>query len=90
MAFGLPIITTLVGSIPTVVHPGENCPGGLVGQPAAIAEAVLLSGQDQDLEARLAANARADAARIMGSWRRTHAAQVGERIHAGCPLMHGG
>jgi glycosyltransferase involved in cell wall biosynthesis len=63
MACGLPIVTTAVGAIPELVRDGES---GLVvppGEVPALAAAIARLLGDPALCARLAANARATAAR---------------------------
>lgn len=82
MALGVPVITTMVGSIPTVMHPEENCVAIDVGRPDQIAVAVRRVHDAPALAARLGQRGRADMAGIIGGWRKSHAVQVLERICA--------
>lgn len=79
MAFGLPIVTTFVGSIATVMKDRVNCLEVPVADATAIADRVEALATDAVLYETVARNARATVERQMDSWRGSHATQVWSR-----------
>jgi glycosyltransferase involved in cell wall biosynthesis len=80
MAFGLPIVTTFVGGIPSTMTDGENCLRIEVNDPRDIADKVEILIRRPELRRAIAQGGHRLITRLMQAWRRTHAIQVAERI----------
>lgn len=84
MAFGVPIITTFVGGISSVMSDGVNCLRIEVGKPEQIADRIFELINDADLRARISREASRSLQTRMAGWSRSHAQQVTEKINACC------
>jgi len=82
MTFGVPIITTFVGGISSVMNNGVNCLRIEGRQPEQIADRVVELINDAGLRARIAQEASRNLRKLMAGWGRSHAQQVAEKIHA--------
>jgi len=80
MAFGLPIITTFVGSIPSVMEDRLNCLRIEVRNAKDIAEKLLQLISDEKLQARLTQEGHQCITTLMKTWKRSHSIQVAERL----------
>ncbi len=80
MAFGVPIVTTFVGSVPNLMVDRVNCLRIEVGSPGDIAEKLHEVLATPDLGHRLASAASVQVTELMSTWKDSHAAQVAERI----------
>lgn len=80
MAFGVPILTTFVGSIPSVMKDADNCLEIKVRNPLDIAAKIRGLMTRIDLQTALAASGHRCIAKLMKSWQRSHAMQVAERL----------
>ena len=82
MAFGVPIITTFVGGIPSIMRDGVNCLRISTGNPEQIAGRILGLISDEDMRARISKEASHCLQNLMAGWTRSHAQQVSEKIMA--------
>jgi glycosyltransferase involved in cell wall biosynthesis len=83
MAFRLPVITTFVGSIPSVMRDGANCLHVRARHPGDIADKVRQLASDPGERARLAASGHQVMVELLEQWDgRSHATQVIERLRA--------
>lgn len=80
MANGLPVVTTFVGGIPSVVRDGENGIRIKVHDPADLAAKVLALLEDPGLRIVLAENGARTVRRVLGPERRPHAEAVVMRL----------
>jgi glycosyltransferase involved in cell wall biosynthesis len=80
MAFGVPIVTTFVGSVPTVMVDRENCLRVEVGSPSDIADKLQELLTTPDLRYKLACAASFQVTELMSTWKDSHALQVADRI----------
>lgn len=76
MTFGLPIVTTFVGGIPSVLSDGRSCLRVEVADARDLAEKIEKLVTQPDLGLRLATEAQGIVRSLMINWRRTHAEQV--------------
>jgi len=86
MAFGLPVVTTFVGGIPSVMIDGENCRRVRVGDSGDLAEKIAELIADQSLRLRIAIGGHRTISELLPQWRGTHALQVLRRIGGGASL----
>ena len=80
ISFGVPILTTFVGSIPSVMKDADNCLEIKVRNPLDIAAKIRGLMTRIDLQTALAASGHRCIAKLMKSWQRSHAMQVAERL----------
>lgn len=80
MAFGVPIVTTFVGSIPAVMRDGENCLRTEAKDPADLAEKIRLLLESQNMRTRFAASGHECVSALAKNWQRSHAVQILERL----------
>lgn len=80
MALGVPILTTFVGSVETLMVDRTNCLRIDVRNPRDIAEKVRELVADPELGRVITASASRDIRELMSTWRRSHAVQVAERL----------
>lgn len=83
MAFGVPIVTTFVGGIPTVMRDFDNCLRADVRNPPDLARKVSLLLTEPALRSQLAWAGHRCVLDLSQKWRRSHAIQVAERL-GGC------
>jgi glycosyltransferase involved in cell wall biosynthesis len=83
MAFGLPILTTFVGSIPSVMQDRLNCLQIEVRNPADMARKIQDLYSNPELQAQIAKAGNQCIVKLMKSWQRSHAMQVAERLRNG-------
>jgi glycosyltransferase involved in cell wall biosynthesis len=84
MAFGLPIVTTFVGSIPSVMEDRKNCVRIDVKNPRDIAEKIRLLLSDPELQKRIAWASHQRITELTKSWERSHPLQVAENLRDLC------
>jgi len=80
MALGVPIVTTFVGSIPTLMKDRENCLRIEPRNSIDIAEKIYQLVSDPDLKMRIAWSGHRCITELMNSWQRSHAVQIVERL----------
>jgi glycosyltransferase involved in cell wall biosynthesis len=80
MCFALPVVTTMIDGIPSVMHAGVNCVAVPVGDAAALAEAIDQTLKDVTLRETLAAGGLATMRRVFAGHKTSHARQVIERV----------
>jgi glycosyltransferase involved in cell wall biosynthesis len=80
MCYGLPIVTTMVDGIPSLMHSGLNCIAVPVGDAPALADAIAKALLDISLREKLAAGGLATMRKLFDDTRKSHAEQVIERI----------
>lgn len=80
MAFGLPVVTTFVGGIPSVMIDGENCRRIRVGDPGDLADKIAELVADEALRLRIAVGGHRTISALLPQWRGSHAAQVLQRL----------
>lgn len=86
MAFGLPIVTTFVGGIPSVMIDGENCRRIRVGDPKDLADKIVELVEDEALRSRIAMGGHRTISSLLLQWRGSHAMQVLRRFGRGGSL----
>lgn len=80
MTFGVPIVTTFVGSISSVMKDEVNCLRIDVRNPQDIAEKIRHLLTNSELQTRIAWGGHDCMIALMDTWRRSHALQVAERL----------
>jgi glycosyltransferase involved in cell wall biosynthesis len=80
MTFGVPVVTTMVDGIPSVMRAGVNCLAAEVGDPMALADAIQLALENVSLRERIAAGGFSTMTEMFAERRPSHAEQVLERI----------
>jgi glycosyltransferase involved in cell wall biosynthesis len=80
MAFGLPVVTTFVGGIPTLMIDGENCRRVNVGDPDNLADTLAELILDPEQRLRIARAGYRTMSELLPQWRGSHALQVLERM----------
>jgi glycosyltransferase involved in cell wall biosynthesis len=80
MAFGLPIVTTFVGSIPTIMQDKANCLRIEVGSAASIAGQLHTLLTNPNLHSTIAWAGYYRISELLKTWHRSHAVQVAEKI----------
>jgi glycosyltransferase involved in cell wall biosynthesis len=80
MTYGVPVVTTFVGGIPSIMREGENCVRIPVKDAEAIAETVEKTLMDSTLRQTIANGGLRVMRGILDSGRPTHARQVMERL----------
>jgi len=80
MTYGVPVVTTFVGGIPSVMREGENCVSIPVNDADAIAEAVEKTLADPALRRTIVQGGLRTMRGILDPDRPSHARQVMERI----------
>jgi glycosyltransferase involved in cell wall biosynthesis len=80
MCFGLPIVTTMVDGIPSVMQAGVNCLAVPVGDASALADAIDQALEDVTLREKLAAGGLSTMRNIFAENKKSHAEQVIERV----------
>lgn len=80
MSFELPIVTTFVGGIPSLMREEVNCLRVEPSEPAQIASAIVRLLNDPDLRIRLARQGHVDLMNIAQQWKSSHACQVLARL----------
>lgn len=80
MVHGVPVLTTFVGGIPSVMRDGENCVQIPVGEPESLAEAIGRALGDPALRRRLIAGGAETMRGILDPGRPSHSAQVAARL----------
>ncbi len=82
MTLGVPILTTFVGSVPTLMVDRHNCLRIEARDPRDIAAKLKELLAAPDLRRALAASASTDVRNAMSTWTRSHAMQVHERLRS--------
>lgn len=85
MALGVPILTTFVGSIPSLMEDQKNCVQLRVKDPKDIAEKVRLLFAGTELRERIATAGHHGIVHLVNTWKNSHSGQVAERLRALCP-----
>ena len=80
MAFGVPILTTFVGGIPTVMKDEENCLRIEVRNPKDIADKIRHLLTHPELQAQITRSAHECISGLMKTWQRSHSVQIAERL----------
>jgi glycosyltransferase involved in cell wall biosynthesis len=80
MTYGVPVVTTFVGGIPSVMRDGENCLEIPVKDPSGLAEVVRHALADPALRHGLVAGGIATMRGVLDPGRPTHARQVLARL----------
>jgi glycosyltransferase involved in cell wall biosynthesis len=80
MAFGVPIVTTFVGSIAGVMKDRENCLQIDVRNPTDVAEKIRHLFESPELQSHIAWSSHRDITALMKTWQRSHAVQLAERL----------
>jgi glycosyltransferase involved in cell wall biosynthesis len=80
MAFGVPILTTFVGGIPTVMKDAQNCLRIEVRNPKDIADKIRHLLTHPELQAQIAWSAHECISELMKTWQRSHPVQIAERL----------
>jgi glycosyltransferase involved in cell wall biosynthesis len=80
MAFGLPVVTTFVGDIPSVMIDGENCRRIRVGDAGDVASKIAELVADESLRLRIAVGGHRTISELLPQWRGSHALQVLQRF----------
>lgn len=81
MAFQTPIVTTFVGSIPSLMCHDENCLRVDVGDPVALASAIQRALKDVELRRKIASRSSETIRRLLESNRGdSHARQVKDKV----------
>lgn len=83
MAHGIPVVTTFVGGIPSIMRDGENCLRIEVGDPAGLSTTVEKALADPGLRRKIAAGGLATVREVLDPARPSHARQVAERLDPG-------
>ncbi len=82
MVHGVPVLTTFVGGIPSVMRDGENCLRIPVGDPAELADTIARALSDAALRRRLVQGGAETMRQILDPRRPSHAAQAAKRLLA--------
>jgi glycosyltransferase involved in cell wall biosynthesis len=82
MVHGVPVLTTFVGGIPSVMRDGENCLHIPVGDPATLADTIARALSDVELRRYLVQGGSETMRRILDPRRPSHASQVAQRLLA--------
>lgn len=80
MTFGVPILTTFVGSIPSLMKDRSNCLRIIVRDPRDIAEKIRHLLHNPELQAKLSSSSHQCITDLMEAWQRSHAIQIAERL----------
>lgn len=80
MAFGVPIVTTFVGSIPGLMQDRKNCIRIEVRNPKDIAEKIRHLVMSPELQNQLAWSSHQCITELMKTWQRSHSVQIAERL----------
>ncbi len=80
MAFGVPVLTTFVGGIPSVMRDGENCLEIPVRDADGLAAVIERALSDPELRLRIAEGGSETIRRILGAQRPPHARRVAEEL----------
>lgn len=80
MAFGVPILTTFVGSIPSVMEDRKNCLRIEVRNPKDIADKIQHLLTSPELQTKIAWSSRQCMIELMKTWQRSHPVQIAERL----------
>jgi glycosyltransferase involved in cell wall biosynthesis len=83
MVHGVPIVTTFVGSIASIMEDGVNCLRVDVRSPVALADTIERALADAELRRRLCENGRVTMAPIRRQWQESsHGKQLADKIAA--------
>lgn len=80
MAFGVPVLTTFVGGIPSLMEDGVNCLRIPVRDAEGLAKVIDRALLDSELRFRIAEGGNQTVRRILGANRPSHAHQVVEEL----------
>jgi glycosyltransferase involved in cell wall biosynthesis len=80
MAFGIPVLTTFVGGIPSLMDDGVNCLRIPVRDAEGLARVMERALLDSELRFRIAAGGNESVRRILSSERPSHAQRVAEEL----------
>lgn len=80
LCLGLPVVTTMVDGIPSLMETGTNCLAIPARNPGALADAVEKALDDFTLREKIAAGGLSTMRRVFGETPTSHAEQVIERV----------
>jgi glycosyltransferase involved in cell wall biosynthesis len=80
MAFGLPIVTTFVGGIASVLVDGQSCLRVEVGDPTDLASKLVRLCREPTLGLQIATEAQSTLRTLVPTWVKSHAEQVLEEL----------